>query len=82
LIQNAKCEVGIATASHTFAALLVDEDFVLMTATNKTPVAQWADRAAKIAAKRNVAPIVACKTWGHREACGGGRGSVAAHFSA
>jgi hypothetical protein len=36
LTQNAKCEVGVATASHTFAALLVDEDFVLMTATNKT----------------------------------------------
>src|SRR5580698_9658582 len=35
-----------------------------MTATNKTPVAQWADRAAKIAAKRNVAPIVACNAWG------------------
>jgi cyclopropane-fatty-acyl-phospholipid synthase len=35
-----------------------------MTATNKTPVAQWADRAAKIAAKRNAAPIVACKAWG------------------
>jgi hypothetical protein len=43
LSQNAKCEAGFAADSHTFAALLVDEDFVLMTATNKTPVAQRAD---------------------------------------
>jgi hypothetical protein len=37
LPQNAKCEVAVAADSHTFAALLVDEDFVLMTASNNTP---------------------------------------------
>jgi len=82
LTQNAKCEVGIATASHTFAALLVDEDFVLMTATNKTPVARWADRAAKNRRKAECSANRRICAWGHREACGGGRGSVAAHFFA
>jgi hypothetical protein len=81
LTQNAKCEADLMADSHTFAALLVDEDFVLMTATNKTPAAQRAGRAVKIAARRNGAPIVACSTGGIAKR-GGGRGSVAAHFSA
>jgi hypothetical protein len=36
LTQSAKCEPGLAADRHTFAALLVDEDFVLITATNHT----------------------------------------------
>ncbi|HUC50266.1 MAG TPA: hypothetical protein VMA30_12840 [Xanthobacteraceae bacterium] len=34
--QSAKCEASLAADSHTFAALLVDEDFVLITAINHT----------------------------------------------
>jgi hypothetical protein len=33
----------IAADSHTLAALLVDEDFVLMTATNNTRAARLSD---------------------------------------
>jgi hypothetical protein len=45
-------EGGDGATAGRFAALLVKEDFVLMTATNKTLLGQQADWAAEMAVKR------------------------------
>jgi hypothetical protein len=69
--------------SHTFAALLVDEDFVLITATNKTLVAQRTNGAAKAAAQWNRSAKISRVAQGASLVKrGGGRGSVAGLFSA
>jgi hypothetical protein len=63
------------------AALLVKQDFVLITATKKTLLAQrldWSGREA--AARRNKASIVATPAQATYIACGGDGGTVAGWF--